>query len=138
MRKGQQPPWIVSDELWARAQPLLPVVPHDHRHPGRPRLDDRKAPCGILFVLHTGISWEHLPQELGFGSGMTCWPRLRDWNEAGVWQHLHENRLAELHAAGAFDWTRAVVDGSHVPGHERRPKPDRARSTVPELAPSTT
>ena len=49
-------------------------------------LDSRKVLCGILFVLYTGIRWEFLPQELGFGSGMTCWRRLRDWNEAGVWQ----------------------------------------------------
>ena len=56
--------------------------------------------CGILFVLYTGIRWEFLPQELGFGSGMTCWRRLRDWNDAGVWQRLHELLLAELRAAG--------------------------------------
>ncbi len=43
--------------------------------------------CGILFVLYTAIPWEFLPQELGFGSGMTSWRRLRDWNDAGVWQH---------------------------------------------------
>jgi len=42
------------------------------RHPGRRRLGDRKALCGILFVLYTGIPWEFLPQELGYGSGMTC------------------------------------------------------------------
>jgi transposase len=41
---------------------------------------DRKALCGILFVLYTGIPWEFLPQELGCGSGMTCWRRLRDWH----------------------------------------------------------
>jgi transposase len=88
VRKGQQPPWIVSDELWARIQPLLPGVPRRADHPGRKRLDDRKVLCGILFVLYTGISWEHLPQELGFGSGMTCWRRLREWNEAGVWTRM--------------------------------------------------
>jgi transposase len=55
--------------------------------PGRKRLDSRKVLCGILFVLYTGIRWEFLPQELGFGSGMTCWRRLRDWNEAGVWRY---------------------------------------------------
>jgi transposase len=70
--------------------------------------------CGILFVLYTGISGEFLPQELGFGSGMTCWRRLRDWHQAGVWQQLHEALLAELNAAGALDWSRAVIDSSHV------------------------
>ncbi len=92
---------------------------------------------GILFVLYTGIPWEFLPQELGFGSGMTCWRRLRDWHQAGVWQRLHESLLAELHAAGALDWSKAVIDGSHVRALKGGPKPDRARSTVPELARNT-
>lgn len=83
VRKGEQPPWIVSDGLWARIEPLLPVVPRRADHPGRKRLDDRKVLCGILFVLYTGIPWEFLPQELGSGSGMTCWRRLRDWHQAG-------------------------------------------------------
>jgi transposase len=69
---------------------------------------------GILFVLSTGIPWEFLPQELGFGSGMTCWRRLRDWNDTGVWQRLHEVLLAELRAAGLPDLSRAAVDGSHL------------------------
>ncbi|WP_316770404.1 IS5 family transposase [Streptomyces sasae] len=133
MRKGQQPPWIVADELWARIEPLLPVVPRRPDHPGRRRLDDRKVLSGILFVLHTGIPWEFLPQEMGFGSGMTCWRRLRDWNDAGVWQRLHESLLAELNAAGALDWSRAVIDGSHVRalkgGPKTGPSPvDRART----------
>jgi putative transposase of IS4/5 family DUF4096 len=50
VRKGRQPPWIVSDELWARIEPLLPVVTRRADHPGRKRLDDRKMLCGILFV----------------------------------------------------------------------------------------
>lgn len=104
------------------------------RSPWAQRLDDRKVLCGILFVLYTGIPWEFLPQELAFGSGMTCWRRLRDWNDAGVWTRLHENLLAELHAAGALDWSRAVIDGSHLRAMKGGPKPDRARSTVPELA----
>ncbi len=70
--------------------------------------------CGILYVLHTGIQWEHLPQDPGFGSGMTCWRRLRAWNEAGGWQRLHEVLLAELIAAARLDWSRCVVDSSHV------------------------
>jgi transposase len=134
VRRGQQLPWIVSDELWARIQPLLPVPPRRADHPGRERLDDRKVLCGMLFVLYTGIRWEFLPQELGFGSGMTCWRRLRDWNDAGVRTRLHENLLAELHAAGALDWSRAVIDGSHLRAMKGGPKPDRARSTAPELA----
>ena len=53
---------------------------------------------------------------------MACWRQLRDWHEAGVWQHLHEALLAELHAAGALDWSRAVIDSSHVRALKGRPK----------------
>jgi transposase len=137
VRKGQQLPWVVPDDLWNRIAPLLPAVPRRVDHPGRRRLDDRKALSGILFVLYTGIAWEFLPQQLGFGSGMTCWRRLHEWNEAGVWQRLHESLLADLNAAGALDWSRAVIDGSHIRAMKGGPKPDRARSTVPEQARNT-
>ena len=93
--------------------------------------------CGILFVLYTGIPWEFLPQQLRFGSGMTCWRRLRDWH-AGVWQQLHEALLAELNPAGALDWSRAVIDSSHVRAMRAAPKPARARLTVLGQARSTT
>jgi transposase len=83
---------------------------------------------GILFVLHTGIGWEHLPQELGFGCGMTCWRRLRAWQEAGVWQQLHELLLAELHAAGEIEWSRAIADSSHVQAKKGARKRVPARS----------
>ncbi|GAP52220.1 IS5 family transposase [Streptomyces azureus] len=83
-------------------------------YPGRKPLPDRDVLCGILCVLHTGIQWEYLPKQLGFGSGMTCWRRLRDWNEAGVWQRLYEVLLAELNAAAKLDWSRCVVDSWHV------------------------
>lgn len=95
MRKGECPPWIVADDLWQRIEPLLPVRPRRQRNPGRPPLPDRLVLQGILFVLHTGIQWEFLPQELGFGSGMTCWRRLEQWNRDGVWQCLHELLLAD-------------------------------------------
>jgi Putative transposase of IS4/5 family (DUF4096) len=42
-------------------------------------------------VLYTGIRWEFLPQEPGFGSGMTRWRRLRDWNEAGAWKKIRDD-----------------------------------------------
>lgn len=138
MRRGEQLPWIVPDELWELIEPLLPRVERRYRHPGRKRLDDRKALSGILFVLYTSIPWEFLPQELGFGSGMTCWRRLRDWHQAGVWDRLHQLLLAELHAADQLDWSKAVIDSSHVRALKGGPKPVRARSTAPRRARNTT
>jgi transposase len=106
--------------------------------PGCKPLPDRDVLCGILYVLHTGIQWEYLPQDIGFGSGMTCWRRLRDWNEAGVWQRLHEVLLAELNAASRLDWSRCVVDSSHVRALKGGATPARRRSTVAGPARNTT
>ncbi len=104
----------ISEGLWAEIEPLIPPRQRRFRHPGRRALEDRLALNGILHVLHTGIAWRDLPQEYGYGSGVTCWRRLRDWREAGVWEALHQKLLIRLNAAGQIDWSRASVDGSHV------------------------
>ena len=131
-------PWVVSDALWERVEPLLPKVERRFRYPGRRRLPDRQALQGILFVLHTGIAWRHLPLELGFGAGSTCYRRLDEWQWAGVWNRLHEVLLAELHANGLIEWDRAVADGSHVQAKKGAPKRARARLIEPGTARSTT
>jgi len=131
-------PWIVSDELWELVEPLLPKRERRFRYPGRRRLPDREALCGILFVLHTGISWTHLPLELGFGSGITCWRRLDEWQQAGVWERLHGLLLDRLRAAGEIEWSRAVADSSHVQAKKGAPRRGRARSTAAAAARSTT
>lgn len=106
---------LVSDELWKRIEPLLPPAKKRRkRFPGRMPLDNRKVLTGILFVLKTGIAWAQLPQEMGCGSGVTCWRRLHEWQEAGVWQKLHEVLLAELNKDDQIDWSRAVVDSASV------------------------
>jgi transposase len=130
-------PWIVSDELWELVEPLLPRKERRFRHPGRKRLPDREALQGILFVLHTGIAWTHLPRELGFGSGVTCWRRLDEWQRAGVWERLHAVLLSRLRAAGEIEWSRAVIDSSHVQAKKGAPRRARARLIEPETDPST-
>ncbi|GHD76404.1 hypothetical protein GCM10010317_092920 [Streptomyces mirabilis] len=128
----QSRPWIVSDELWSLIEPLLPE-PAPKLVEGRPRVPDRQALRGILFVLHTGIQREYLPQELGFGSGMTCQRRPAAWNEAGLWDQLHVVLLEKLRSKDKLDRSRAVVDSSHVRAARRGPQSgpspaDRARS----------
>jgi len=128
---------LVTDELWAVLEPLLPSEPKKLKG-GRPRVDNRRALTGILFVLKSGIPWERLPQEMGCSSGMTCWRRLRDWQEAGVWEQLHQELLERLQAAELIDWSRASVDSASVParGGARKPGPipriaaSRARSAT--------
>lgn len=104
---------LVSDELWSVIEPLIPKH-RPHPRGGRPPVSDRMALTGILFVLKSGIPWEMLPQEMGCGSGMTCWRRLRDWQSAGVWKKLHKTLLDQLRKAGRIDWSRATVDSSTV------------------------
>ncbi len=101
-------------------------------------MPDRLTLQGVLFVLYTGIGWEDLPQELGFGSGMTCWRRLKRWTDAGVFDRLHRLLLAELNAAGRIDWSRAAMDGSHIDAKKGAPAQARRRSTAVSPAASTT
>ncbi len=104
---------LLTDELWDIIEPLLPP-PKPRPKGGRPPIPNRNALTGILFVLKTGMAWEDLPQKMGCGCGMTCWRRLRDWEEAGVWDELHWVLLSELNAADEIDWSRAVVDSASV------------------------
>jgi transposase len=132
---------LVSDELWATIQPLLPPDPTPHPQGGRPRVGARAALTGILFVLKSGIPWGMLPRELGCGSGVTCWRRLRDWQAAGVWHRLHLALLDRLGEADRIDWSRASLDSASVPAKRgvahprtsagtRRIAANRARSAM--------
>ena len=120
---------LVSDELWAVVEPLLPEERPKPKG-GRPRIRDRAALTGILFVLKSGIGWELLPQEMGCGSGMTCWRRLRDWQCAGVWERLHHTLLQRLADAEKLDWSRASLDSASVAAKRGAKRPGR----IPRIA----
>src|SRR3954462_14045340 len=124
---------LVSDELWALVAPLLPAETPKPKG-GRPRLSDRAALTGIIFVLRTGIPWELLPQELGCGSGMTCWRRLRAWHQAGIWHRLHRVLLDRLGEQDAIDWSRACVDSTSVRAKKGATRPARIRRIAAKRA----
>src|SRR3954452_9192100 len=128
---------LVSDELWALVAPLLPP-PRPRPKGGRPPVDDRKALAGILFVLKSGIPWAMLPQEMGCGSGMTCWRRLRDWQRAGIWARLHRVLLDRLGRANAIDWSRCSLDSASVPAIRGAKRRARTRPTGASRAASAT
>src|ERR671921_58484 len=127
---------LVSDELWEIIEPLLPPEAPKPRG-GRPRVPDRAALAGIIFVLKSGIPWEVLPKEMGCGSGSTCWRRLRDWQEAGVWERLHRallDRLGRTRSTGRGRlWTRRACPPKGGP--EGRQEPDGSRQTGLEAPP---
>jgi transposase len=119
---------LVTDELWEVIGPLLPEEPPKPKR-GRPRIPNRAALTGILFVLKTVVPWEMLPQEMGCGCGMTCWRRLEEWHEAGVWEQLHKTLLDRLGKAGEIDWERASLDSAAVPAPGGANRPVRIRRT---------
>ena len=124
---------LLHDGFWDLIEPLLPP-PTPKPKGGRPRLSDRACLRGIMFVLRSGIPWEMLPQELGCGSGMTCWRRLRDWQEAGIWQLIHFSLLDWLARYGEIDWSRAVVDGCSIRAVFGGGRQDRIPPTGPSWA----
>ena len=99
---------LLTDELWQCIKPHIPPEPSKPKG-GRPRVSDRACLTGILFVLKTGTPWEYLPQEMGCGSGMTCWRRLHDWQAAGVWQKIWEALPDKSGMADAIDWSNSAT-----------------------------
>jgi transposase len=128
---------LLPDDLWAIIEPLLPPEPPKPKG-GRPRVPDRAALTGILFVLRSGIPWELLPQEMGCGSGVTCWRRLRDWHQAGVWERLHQTLLDRLGEADRIDWSRASLDSASVPAKRGAPRWDRTQPIAASRARNAT
>ena len=115
----------ISAGLWTRIEPLLPkhkVSPKG----GRPRVSDEAALNGIIFVLRTGIPWEDLPQQMGFGSGMTCWRRL------------HRLLLDELRGASQLDFSRASMDAASVASPRGASTPAPIRRIAASSAASAT
>lgn len=134
---------LLDDELWMLIEPLLPPMkPRRFRHPGRKPVTHRQALTGILFVLFSGIPWEMLPREMGCGSGVSCWRRLRDWQTLGIWDELHARVLDELRRRDRLDLSVVAIDSSSVrsvgagsdpakkPGPTPPTAPGRARSII--------
>lgn len=129
---------LICDELWAEIEPLLPKPKRRHfRYPGRKPLDRRRVLNGIVFVLRSGIPWEMLPQEMGCGSGMSCWRYLYTWQKSGVWQKVHKLLLNKLQESNRINWSRAVVDSASIRAVFGGRKPAQTQRIEGNLAVST-
>ena len=116
---------ILSDDLWARLEALLPKRRRRNRHvqyAGRKPSESRRIVNGILFTLQTGVPWRRLPATTDFPSGYTCRRYLRRWQRRGVWQRLFEALLAELQRDHKIDWYRALIDSASVRAPSGRDK----------------
>jgi transposase len=129
---------LVPDSLWALIEPLLPHHRPDPRG-GRPPIPDRRVLAAIVYMLRTGVPWRLLPaKQLGAGSPTTCWRRVRDWQQAGVWEQLHRRVLDELHRQGRLDFSRASLDSISVRAKRGGSSPVPIPSIVASPGPSTT
>jgi transposase len=120
----------LTDRQWERIRPHLPKRTLS-RQGGRPPVDDRQCLEGILWVLRSGARWKDLPDD--FPSPSTCWRRLRDWEEAGVWLEIWRIFLGELDNLGRIGWEETFADGSFAPAKKggrasERPNAEKVRS----------
>ena|SRR5215213_9549467 len=127
---------LVPDQLWEAVGPLLPPERPKPRG-GRPRVSDRAALAGIVYVARQSCRWRDVPREVG-ASGVSCWRRLREWQELGVWERAHRTLLQWLGDLDAIDLERASIDSTSVRAKKGARRPARTRPTGASAARSTT
>ena len=108
---------MLTDKQWKKIAPLLPRLPKS-KCGGRPWADSRRVLEGILWIARSGARWQDLPAE--FPSPATCWRRLHDWEQRGVWLTIWRTFLGELNRKGHLDWSEAFIDGSFASAKKRR------------------
>ena len=128
---------LVPNALWKEIEPLLPKHAASPKG-GRPPVSDRACLTGIVFLLKSGLPWNMLPPEMGCGSGVTCWRRMRDWTRQGVWPEVHRRLLRRLGKRGSIRLSRAVIDSASVRALFGGLTPDRIPRTAPKEAVNAT
>lgn len=121
---------LLTDAQWEKIQPLLPKRP-TRPQGGRPPANDRKVLEGILWILRSGARWQDLPDE--FPHPSTCWRRLRNWEEQGIWLNIWRAFLSELNERQQLQWSESFLDGSFAPAKKgamewAKPAGEKARS----------
>lgn len=118
---------VVSDKLWERVKPHLPMRAKQPKG-GRPWVDDRECLEGVLWILRSGARWRDIPPDLP--SPVTCWRRLQEWAGEGCLDEIHAAVLKELEELGRLDWDQLVADATFVRGKKgvmRSAKPSVVR-----------
>jgi transposase len=130
---------LVPDELWALVAPLLPAPPRPPYGGRRRTISDRNCLAAIVYMARTSTPWRLLPaQELGCGSPATCWRRLTEWTDAGVFDALHLEVLDRLGERGQLDWGQASVDTMSVRARRGGTTWAQIQSIVASLGASST
>jgi transposase len=99
----------LTHEQW---QLIAAFFPHDppSSKGGRPRVEPRACVEGIVWVLRSGARWKDLPKR--FPSPATCWRRLNEWTEAGIWEMAWARLVRALDRAGKIDHKESIADGT--------------------------
>jgi len=103
---------LLTEAQWKKIAPLLPQPPKQ-RKGGRPWIENHRVLEGILWILRSGARWQDLPEK--FPHPSTCWRRLRDWEERGVWLNIGRTFLGELNERQQLKWSESFLDGSFAP-----------------------
>lgn len=101
----------LPEKHWRLIEPLLPK--QDFTKGGRPRADDRQTIEGILWILRTGAQWDELPEK--YGSPVTCWRRLKEWENQGIWKKIHKQLLKLLDEQDKIVWNISYIDATFAP-----------------------
>ena len=122
---------LLSDKQWELIGRLFPEPRRRKDKRGRPWAENRACLEGILWVLQTGAAWRFLPDE--YPSPSTCWRRLKQWEEEGIWLNAWRTLLGSLDAKGLLKWDEAFLDGSFAPAKKgamqsERPSVAKAQS----------
>jgi transposase len=94
---------LLSDEMWARVEPLLPPVKGAM---GRPMREHRDRVEGAIYRYRTGIAWRDLPAE--FGPWQTVWKRHHRFSTDGTWDKVLTELQVQADANGQIDWRLSV------------------------------
>jgi len=101
----------LTDEEWARLEPLLP---RNALH-GRPWADHRTVINGVLHRVRAGDPWRDLPER--FGSWKTVYNRHRRWSGDGTWEQILDALRVGCDQGEGERWSTAI-DSTVVRAHQ--------------------
>lgn len=101
--------WRVSDELWAKVEPIL-IRQDPPRRMGRKRIDQRRALNGIIYRLRSGVQWNELPKE--FGDDSSVHRTFQRWVKLKVFDAIWATLVADCEELGGVDWEWQAADAA--------------------------
>ena len=103
---------LLADKHWEKIAPLLPE-PEQSKRGGRKFIANRPCFEGILWILWTGAPWKALPER--YPSPVTCWRRLKRWEEDGTWLRAWRCFIVQLDEKQQLDWSESFMDATFAP-----------------------